>query len=609
MFHLFFRTRLFNRIVLIFSFITILTFCTLAVLVYKFSMNSMVQKEVAAQRQAVDNVSRFLDQQVSDSQEMVLQLYQNKQQLNDVLYFLRHDFPLYIQYRLNNYIASNSVDTDNMDSFIRKQLRLDPDLLQVAVYSHRQSVLFMFNSNKTQYLHVLGEDGNRFQSVLETLRYRTANRTEGLPIRDILQQSEPGAYTITYDLNDPDTLQNEGTLILTYRPGGIARVLASTDQKPMGYDLVLFPDGYVAYDSRSTAAGQPYPNAAKLQETGTVARLDKRSYTAVTHSAKSSFLVAGIIPLADLSERYASFRGRMLAFTVVAIGITIVFSYIAILRYARRTQAIVRAMKQAQQGNLNFRVPVNRDDELDQIAVSFNQMCEELDSYIKQVYVAGIRQKESELIAFQAQINPHFLYNTLEAIRMSAMSNGASEAGDMLYSLGALFRYAVRPEALVTLAEEADYCRQYLDLYRVRFRDKIRYRIDIPDRFRSVPVFKLLLQPLVENAIVHGIRPSRHGNLVTIRAFTEAVGGPLYIEVEDNGKGMEPEQVMRLCALLADHSGRERSQSLGIRSVHERLRLTYGEEYGLSIQSEPGVGTCCRISLPYGGYEGEIGDV
>lgn len=602
-FYIFYRTRLFNRIILLFSLITILTFCTLAVLVYKFSMNSMVQKEIGTQRQVVDSASRFLDQKVDQSQDILLQLYQNQSMLNDMLFFLRHDFPLYIQFRFNNFIDSNSTKDSNLETFIKRQMERNPDILQMAVYSRSQAVVFMFNSDKTQYLHVLQKWEQPLFSALSSLSYQRVFRIQELGIGGILHLSDPGCYTTAFDLNDPDTLKTEGSLLITYKSDSINRALNMSEDQPMGYNLVLLPDGYTLFDSHHLYDGHTYPYALQLSEPTGIARVKAKSYVTSIRSLKSGILVSGIIPFSDLENRYAYFRERLVIFTGIGIALTIMLSYIATFRYAKRTQVIVKAMKQARQGNLNIRVPVSRSDELDQISLSFNRMCEELLSYINQVYVSQIKQKQAELVAFQAQINPHFLYNTLEAIRMSAMKNGATEASEMLYLLGTLFRYAVKTDTLVTLEEEVAHCRQYLQLYKVRYKDKMHYQIDIDPAFEDIRVFKLLLQPLIENAIKHGLKTSKEGNLVSIRAFAdqESPSPSLVIEVEDNGKGITPHLLEQIRQTLAIEGFRQQPGSLGIRNVQERLRLMYGEPYGLEIDSEPGKGTCCRIRLPIEG--------
>jgi len=335
--------------------------------------------------------------------------------------------------------------------------------------------------------------------------------------------------------------------------------------------------------------------------------LDVKSYTATVRTAKSDMIVSGIVPAAELENRFAGFKGKVIVVTGIGILITIAFANIAVRRYAKRTRAIAKAMRLAQQGNLSVRVPAGRTDELDEISASFNRMCEELTQYINQVYVSEIKMKHAELVAFQAQINPHFLYNTLEAIRMRALTKGAVDVGEMIYVLGSLFRYAVKPDTVVTLEDEAEYCRQYLELYKVRYRDKIDYRISIDEAVKNARLFKLLLQPLVENAIVHGIKPSKSGNMIRIRAYPEEDGKAVAIEVENNGKGMKPERLQAVREMLAGAGSLGASESLGIRNVHERVRLSFGEAYGLDIRSSPGEGTLVRIRIP--NVKGESSDV
>ncbi|MEC0229563.1 sensor histidine kinase [Paenibacillus alba] len=599
---IFFRSRLFNQILLIFSGITIVTFCSMAVLVYKYSTNSLLQKELGSQRQAVDSVTRYLDRQSDQSQEIVFQLYQNQTLLNDMLFFLRNDVQLYIQNRFNKYIASNSSVDTNVETFMRTQLEHDSDILQIALYSRKMSFIFIMNKDKTQNLRMLKDESQTVAEAVNMLRLEKISSAHTLGIASILGLSKTGAYTFAQDLNDPDTLQTDGVLLVTYQPDSIRRVLDMSGEELMGHSLVLFPNGQVIYDSTHRYDGTKYPYAEQLKASSGFSRLDEKSYTSTVRSAKSNALISGIVPLSELEHRYSHFRNKVISITGIGIALTIMFSYIAMYRYSKRTREIVKAMKLAQHGNLTVRVPTGRNDELDDISRSFNRMCEELMSHIDQVYVADIKQKQAELIAFQAQINPHFLYNTLEAIRMSALKNGADVAGEMLYLLGMLFRYAVKPETSVTLEEETDYCRQFLELYRVRYKDKIDYRIAIEDGFRKFRVFKLLLQPLVENAIVHGIRTARAGNIIVIHAFADEASSSLVVEVSDNGTGIKPERLRSLQDMLAGQGkANAPSSSLGLRNVHERIRLIYGERYGLEIASRPNEGTLVRARLPYEG--------
>ncbi|MFC5404040.1 sensor histidine kinase [Cohnella soli] len=620
-YHAFFRTKLFNKIVLVFSALTIVTFCTLAVLVYKYSTSSLRQKELAAQQQAVNRIGAFLDEQMDQSQDAVLQFYQNQLLLNDMLYFLRNDMPLYIQYRFNKYIASNSSENRNLETFLRSHMESHPEILQIAVYSRSQSFVFMINSNKTQKLIMLQGEKRPAEQALDSMRaIRTAtSRTPELD--EILGIDRLGAYTFTFDMNDPDTLRNEGSILFTFDPDAIGKLLKSSEaERRIGSNLVLFPTDKVVYDSKGLYSGLDYPYARQLYGDPGYAKLETKAYRTTTRTAKSGLYVSGIVPASELEGKFAGFKSKVIAITGIGIVLMIVFAYMTVYRYSRRTRAIIKAMKHAQQGNLSVRVPTGQNDELDEISDRFNRMCEELMSYINQVYVSEIKQKHAELVAFQAQINPHFLYNTLEAIRMRALTQGATDVGEMAYVLGSLFRYAVKPETTVTLGDEIEYCRQFLELYRLRFRDKMSYSISLEEGMESALLFKLSLQPLIENAIVHGVRAAKMGNVIAIRAYADAETSTLIVEVEDNGKGMDEERLQAVKLNLAGngHMPGERAASvtngahseskenkkpggtsLGLRNVNERIRLLYGDGYGLDIRSKRMEGTVVRVRFPH----------
>ncbi|MDT2237568.1 histidine kinase [Paenibacillus larvae] len=136
--------------------------------------------------------------------------------------------------------------------------------------------------------------------------------------------------------------------------------------------------------------------------------------------------------------------------------------------------------------------------------------------YIDRVYRSELKQKDTELIAFQSQINPHFLYNTLEAIRMRALSQGARDVGDMIYILATLFRNSVKKKTIVTMEDEIQHCKIYLDLFRIRYQNRLDYDIDIPDELLQYRLIKLLIQPAIENYVVHGFLPERDDNLIRI---------------------------------------------------------------------------------------------
>ncbi|MFD2879620.1 sensor histidine kinase [Paenibacillus rhizoplanae] len=187
-----------------------------------------------------------------------------------------------------------------------------------------------------------------------------------------------------------------------------------------------------------------------------------------------------------------------------------------ISNFAKRTHRIIRFTRKVKNGDLNTRIVDGKEDELGQIAKSFNSMLDELNQYIDQVYKAEIKQKHTEIATLEARVNPHFLYNTLEVIRMRAISSGAKDVGEMIYSLSMLFKSYVRPKLKYTFKDELEACRLYLELFRIRYKDRFAYTIECSPELEELPVLKMSLQPVIENYVLHGMRTGQTDNVIRI---------------------------------------------------------------------------------------------
>jgi len=211
------------------------------------------------------------------------------------------------------------------------------------------------------------------------------------------------------------------------------------------------------------------------------------------------------------------------------------------------------------------------------------------------------RLKTLELLALQSQMNPHFLFNTLESINWKAieLTKGPNRINDMIRDLSSILKYVLQsPSGRETLANEIKHARDYLRIQRVRFKGRFSVRWDLQSGLEQRKVIRFLLQPLLENAIYHGIREKEGHGLITIRA-SEA-RGCLRIVVSDDGKGIEPRQLAEIRRRLEDESAEVEAGpgSIGLANTNRRIRLTFGDDYGLSLESEPGRGTSVTVELP-----------
>lgn len=281
-------------------------------------------------------------------------------------------------------------------------------------------------------------------------------------------------------------------------------------------------------------------------------------------------------------------------------------------RLTKPMQRLVNQMKKVGKGNFDIEIPVQSSDEIGALAESFNEMSRELKKYIDQSYLAQIRQNEAELTALKSQIYPHFLYNTLEIIRMTALEDEEkSKVPEMIEALSQQIHYIIGPmQDLVPLEQEITIVRKYVYLLNCRIKGKVKLMVNAQGA-SMIQVPKLILQPLVENAYVHGIKPKQGSGSIMIEAHRKE--DTLEITVMDNGVGMNKDSIDKILRLLeGDAPGIKNQynwQSIGLKNVHDRIRYLYGEEYGIQITSTVGVGTMICVVLPWNTEEkGEIPD-
>ncbi len=257
-------------------------------------------------------------------------------------------------------------------------------------------------------------------------------------------------------------------------------------------------------------------------------------------------------------------------------------------------------MAQVENGNFEIELPVRSTDEIGILSQRFNQMSLALKTYINQSYVAQIKQNEAELTALKAQIYPHFLYNTLEIIRMTALEDKERDKVPMMIeALAEQIHYIIGPmQDMINLEKEVDIVRKYVYLLNCRISGKVQLMVDVTG-VSKIMVPKLILQPIVENAYVHGIKPKNGNGSIMIEASVNE--GILEINIMDNGVGMDGEALEKINRLLDGNEPGIKNeynwQSIGLKNVHDRIRFLYGEEYGVFITSTPSIGTIVKLRM------------
>ena len=271
------------------------------------------------------------------------------------------------------------------------------------------------------------------------------------------------------------------------------------------------------------------------------------------------------------------------------------FLYRIFRKYAYQVEDIVASVSQVSSGKLDWRITTaDKEAELKDISTGINQMLDGINQYIEDIYTLEIKQKDAHMRALQSQINPHFLYNTLEYIRMYAVSEGAEELADVVYTFATLLRNNTSQEKTTTLKKELEFCEKYVYLYQMRYPGNIAYSFAIDSAIENLVIPKFSIQPLIENYFVHGIDYMRIDNVISVKANIEE--DKITILIRDNGKGVSSEKIKDLNqSLMESHS--KFGGSIGILNVNERLRSYFGESYRMCIQETQAHGVTISISF------------
>ena len=301
-----------------------------------------------------------------------------------------------------------------------------------------------------------------------------------------------------------------------------------------------------------------------------------------------------IVSIEDIFPQLSELRKSisfLVALTVlVALYFVILFSY----TFTEPIQKLVDGMNEVQQENFDVEITDNRKDEFGLLFSTFNFMVRKIRQLIREVYQEKISQKNAEIKALQAQINPHFLYNTLDSINWMLIERGEMDVSDVVISLGSILRYSISgKEGLVPLGDEIQYTDSYVSIQKNRMEERLNYHLDIAQDTLKCIVPKLILQPIVENAVLHGIEPKREGGTITVRSFLEEKF--LIVSVEDNGVGMSSEILEKLKAGIAGDD--EEYDRIGMKNIQRRLELCFGAESYMEIESSPEEGTVVILRM------------
>ena len=422
-------------------------------------------------------------------------------------------------------------------------------------------------------------------------RWQTKSNLCWLSSRDFdtVRVSSPASYQLCMrivDYYNQNTLL--GYLLVEVNPASLFASMEAL-HLPEGARLLLHDGERVL--RQTGASGAPDAETLALlpaDPEGGLATLENRSYLVLqTEVGDQGWQLALCIPKALLLRSGDSLPLTILAFALVLSACAVLFAVLLTHGLNKRLQEILACIRRLEAGELGTTAPVRVRDEYGQIQSALNRMSCRIKALVADLMDTQAKKKQAELRLLYEQINPHFVYNTLDVIRWEALRNHASSLADLADTLvGYLRRSLNHGQEFIAVADEADMIEKYLQIMNHRYNNSIRLEIDIAPDIRQILIPKMVLQPLVENAVLHGVmsRPERSGR-IEVKGRRE--GESLFLSVADDGMGMTGEQLSGLLKSGGAH--------YGLWNVQERLQAHYGPESGLRFESAPGQG--CAVTI------------
>lgn len=497
-------------------------------------------------------------------------------------------------------LAGNNSKVENMRNYLSMPLS---DYLQYTIDSYamyRTDVNFvstlstMFGTYpdlETLYIQMTDVD-----EVLRADRSHPAGRK----IQRVL--AEDSGLVLKRSLQDYYSGKSIGMIWAVFSEAGVLGDLAQ-DADQLGMSTLVF-------DINDDAIYESTGNLSKKQ----VQALEKavKDQKPLPGFAEKDFFVSQQTTISQnrillLTSKSRFWQRNLMTFSVIiVIGVLLAAILLITLqrtfkRYSRQVAKIVTVTENVSQGNLKDRIDTNQvQDELYELAGAINFMIESMDRYVEDIYTLEVKQRDANMRALQSQINPHFLYNTLEYIRMYALSRQQEELADVVYAFSALLRNNTTQEKTTSIEKELSFCEKYVYLYQMRYPDQIAYHFELAAGTQKIEIPKFIIQPLIENYFVHGIDYTRYDNAISVK--TQVDEDSLVILVRDNGKGMTPQRLTEVRQKLSAPEV-EMTTSIGLRNVHERLKSFFGDAYQMQIDSTVGEGTVITITVK---NEGEL---
>ena len=428
-------------------------------------------------------------------------------------------------------------------------------------------------------------------------------------VQHIISGERPWVITLSRGIRDRSgSGEKEGVFFIDLNYSAISELCDQSTVGTKGYAFILDAKGNIVYHPQQ----QQLYNELQTENISLIMDADKDTVLtdtgnngklySISRSDKTGWTVVDCTNVRELLSKSRQAQSVYVLTAIVLVIVALLFSRFMARSITLPIQKLRDSMKKVQEGDFSVSdVVVDSRNEIGSLTKSFDVMTHRIQELMEQNVHEQEEKRKSELKALQSQINPHFLYNTLDSIIWMAEGKKNEEVVLMTASLARLLRQSISNEdEVVPIANEVEYARGYLTIQKMRYKDKLEFQIDVDPSILYIPLIKLVLQPIIENAIYHGLKYKESKGLLIVKGFMK--DGNAVLQVIDDGVGMDEET---LSHIYDKHKVNYHSNGVGVYNVQKRLKLYYGDDYGITYESEKGKGTTATITIP-GRQEGQL---
>lgn len=539
-----------------------------------------------------------LDNSIKYMQEITVQINDNIDSyikyMESISYMLKDSSDVK-KFLLNNDMGQQQKLTEErITEQIGTILKIRQDIYNIAIIATNE-----------RYILNDGDKINPYIDVTEKMWYKTALGKNGVftisssHVQDIIEYQYPWVVSLSSAILDNG--HNIGVLLVDLNYKVIDNLCKRIQLEDKGYIFIIDELGNTIYHPRqnliySGLKTEPIDQIMASETNHFIIRINEEEYLYnIAKSEASGWRVVGVVKTKDLLTYSTMAMNTYFIATIIIVGAAVALFIKLSKRITRPIRILEDAMKRFEIGEFkSAEVEILENNEIGRLGKTFNRMNQKIQQLIEEKVQDEKLKRQSEMRALQAQINPHFLYNTLDSIIWMAESGKNSEVIKMTAELARFLRQNISNEReLISIEQEMSYVKSYLNIQKMRYRDQLNYTIHVSDEIKNYHIIKLMIQPLIENAIYHGIKYKNEQGHISIRANEQS--GKIMIEIIDDGVGMDE---VTLNSIFQKKETSFRNNGVGVYNVYSRLKLQYGVQGEISYESIPHQGTKVKILIP-----------